>query len=132
MTYYEQEVKRIKELLYSNQKQLETVIGARNFIRKNFNKDLNLNMLSNYWFTSKYHLLRLFKRYYGQTPKQYHIEIRIEKAKDLLRAGKKVKETCFEVGFESVGSFCNLFKLKVGKTPGEYQKEQLSIREEKI
>ena len=37
-----------------------------------------------------------------------------------------VTETCFAVGFESLGSFSTLFKTKTGKSPTEFQKEQLS------
>ncbi len=126
MTFYETEIKRIRKICYANDKQLETVIATRNFIDNNFEKALNLNFLSRVHFTSKYHLLRLFKRYYGLTPKQYVIDKRIKKSKEHLDKGMSVTETCFAVGFESVGSFSTLFKAKTGKSPNEYQKEQLS------
>ena len=71
MTFYEGEITRIKTIVYSNQGQLDTVIGTRNYINHNYDTDLNLDFLSHTRFTSKYHLLRLFKKYYGQTPKQY-------------------------------------------------------------
>ena len=126
MTFYENEVNRIRNICYSNEKQLETVIATRNFINNNFEKELNLNYLSLARFTSKYHLLRLFKRYYGLTPKQYLIDKRIEKSKEQLGKGMSVTETCYNVGFGSLGSFSALFKVKTGKSPREYQKEQLS------
>jgi AraC-like DNA-binding protein len=72
-------------------------------------------------------MLRLFKKYYGQTPRQYLIDKRIEKSKEQLKIGISVTETCFAVGFESLSSFSNLFKTKTGKSPTEFQKEQLSI-----
>ncbi len=126
MTFYETEIKRIRNSCYSNDKQLETVIATRNFIDNNFEKALNLDLLSYLRFTSKYHLLRLFKKYYGLTPRQYLIDIRIAKSKEQLKSGMSVTETCFAVGFESLGSFSTLFKAKTGKSPSEYQKEQLS------
>ena len=126
MTFYETEIKRIKNSCYSNDKQLETVIATRNFIDNHFEKALNLDFLSYLSITSKYHLLRLFKRYYGFTPKQYLIDKRIAKSKEQLKGGMSVTETCFAVGFESLGSFSTLFKAKTGKSPSEYQKEQLS------
>ncbi len=127
MTLYEEKINHIKNSCYSNDKQLKTVIATRNFIDKNFDKDLNLNLLSDVRFTSKYHLQRLFKRYYGLTPKQYIIDKRIQKSKEYLKNGLKVTETCFAVGFESLGSFSKLFKTKTGKSPSEFQKEQVSI-----
>ncbi|WP_036385578.1 AraC family transcriptional regulator [Muricauda sp. MAR_2010_75] len=126
MTFYEKELNRINGIIYSNQEQIETVIGVRSYIDNNFDKDLNLDLLSRFRFVSKYHLLRLFKKHYGLTPKQYLIDKRIEKSKEQLINGMSVTETCFAVGFESLGSFSILFKTKTGKSPSEFQKEQLS------
>lgn len=126
MTFYEEKISQIKNTCFSNDKQIATIIGTRNFIDNNYEKELNLDLLSKIRFTSKYHLIRLFKRYYGQTPRQYLINKRIEKSKENLKNGMTVTETCFSVGFESLGSFSKLFKTKTGKSPSEYQKQQLS------
>jgi len=126
MTFYESEINRIKSLCYSCKGQIETVIGTRRYINNNFDKELSLDVLSHIRFTSKFHLLRLFKKYYGQTPKQYLTDKRIEKAKELLTKGINITETCFAVGFESPSSFSTLFKIREGLTPTEFQKEQFS------
>ncbi|TQV88277.1 helix-turn-helix domain-containing protein [Aliikangiella coralliicola] len=126
MTFYETELRRIRKQVYSNQQQLDLVIGIKKLIDANYDSDLNLDMLSFHRFISKYYLLRLFKRYFGLTPKQYLIDKRIEKSKEFLRAGTSVTQTCFAVGFKSLGSFSVLFKEKIGISPKQYQKEQLS------
>ena len=126
MTFYETEIERIKNNVYSNDKQVETVIAIRNFINTNFDRDINLDLLSHIRYVSKYHLLRLFKKYYGLTPRQYLMDKRIEKSKEFLKSGTSVTETCFAVGFNSLGSFSTLFKNKTGKSPTQFQKEQLS------
>ena len=126
MTKYEREINRINSVIYSNQEQIETVIGVRNYIDNNYDKKLNLDLLSRFRFVSKFHLLRLFKKHYGQTPRQYLIDKRIEKSKVHLKKGMSVTETCFAVGFESLGSFSTLFKTKTGNSPSEFQNEQLS------
>lgn len=128
MTFYQTEINRIKNICFSNNTQIETAISVRNFIDNHFYKDLNLDLLSQTHFVSKYHLLRLFKKYYGLTPRQYLMDKRIEKSKENLINGMTVTETCFSIGFESLGSFSNLFKTKTGKSPSVFQKEQLSIR----
>ena len=126
MTYYEKEINRINSIIYSNKEQIETVIGIRNFIDNNYDNDLNLNLLSRLRFISKFHLIRLFKKHYGLTPKQYLIDKRIAKSKEKLKNGLSVTETCFSVGFKSLGSFSTLFKAKTGKSPSEFQIEQFS------
>ena len=132
MTYYLKEITRIKNTCYSNRGQLDTVIGTRHFIENNFDKELNLKLLSHIRFTSKFHLLRLYKRYYGQTPKQYLIDKRIEQAKKLLTKGTAVAETCFDIGFNSPSSFSTLFKSRVGLSPAEFQKRATFTKSEKI
>jgi AraC-like DNA-binding protein len=122
MTYYHKEISRIASSCYSNKGQLETVIGTRHYINNNFDKELNLDLLSHIRCTSKFHLLRLFKKYYGQTPKQYLTDKRIEQAKELLTNGTNVTETCYDIGFDSPSSFSTLFKSRVGQTPSEFQK----------
>ena len=123
MTHYQSEINRIRNICYSNIRKIETVIGTRHYINNNFDSELNLNFLSHHLFTSKFHLLRLLKKYYGQTPKQYLTDKRIERSKELLKNGISVTETCFDVGFESPSSFCTLFKCKAGLTPTEFQKK---------
>ena len=125
MTFYESEIKRIKSVVYSNQGQLDTVIGTRNYIDNNYDTDLNLDLLSHTRFTSKFHLLRLFRKYYGQTPKQYLTDKRIEKAKELLNKGMNVTDTCFAIGFESPCSFSTLFKSRTGLSPAAFQKRAI-------
>jgi AraC-like DNA-binding protein len=128
MTHYLKEVTRIKNACYANQGQLDAVIGARRYINNNFDKSLNLDLLSDVVFTSKFHLLRLFKRYYGQTPRQYLIDKRMEHAKKLLKEGVSISDTCFDIGYECPSSFSTLFKSRVGLTPTEFQKRAISTK----
>ncbi|GAB5399495.1 MAG: hypothetical protein Aureis2KO_10800 [Aureisphaera sp.] len=126
MTQYEKALNKTRQIVYSNEGQINTVIEIRNYIQNNYDMDLSLDVLSHVQPVSKYHLLRLFKKYYGMTPRQYLIDIRIDKSKGHLRNGMSVTESCFAVGFESLGSFSTLFKTKTGKSPRQFQKEQLS------
>ena len=122
MNLYQRELDRIRKICYSNEGQIQTVIGTRKFIDLNFDRELNLDLLSDVRFTSKFHLLRLFKKYYGLTPKQYLIAKRVEKSKEYLKSGMSVTEACFAVGFESPSSFSTLFKSRAGLSPAEFQK----------
>jgi len=126
MTFYEREITRIKNDVYANTDQLGRVIQMRHYIEDNYAADLNLDQISEVIFVSKFHLHRLFRRYYGQTPKQYLTEKRLAQAKVFLKAGMSITDTCFAVGFECPSSFCTLFKGKTGLTPSSFQKKQYS------
>ncbi|RIV67562.1 helix-turn-helix domain-containing protein [Flagellimonas aequoris] len=126
MTFYRSEILRIKDVCYSNTGQIQKVLKTRNYIENHLDQDLNLDTLAYVGFTSKYHLLRLFKQYYGQTPMQFLIDKRIEKSKFYLKKGISISETCYLVGFESPSSFSTLFKKKTGSMPSSFQKKQFS------
>jgi len=122
MTYYIQELKRIKRTCFSNKVQVDIAVNTKRYIDTNFDKEISLDLLAHLRFTSKYHLIRVFKKYYGITPRQYLINKRVEKAKIFLKAGKSVSDTCYTIGFESINSFSNLFKTKTGISPSIYRK----------
>lgn len=126
MTFYEREITKIKNTVYANDDQLGRVIRMRRYMEDNYDADLDLDHMSEIIFTSKFHLHRLFRKYYGQTPKQYLTEKRLAQARVLLKQGISVTDTCFAVGFECPSSFCHLFKSKTGLTPSSFQKEQYS------
>ena len=122
MNYYIQELERIKGICFSNEIQLEVAINTKRYLDTNFEQEINLDLLAHLQYTSKYHLIRVFKRYYGVTPRQYLINKRIEKAKIFLKSGKSVSDTCYAIGFESINSFSNLFKTKTGMSPSIYRR----------
>lgn len=122
MTYFAQELERIKKICFSNEHQINMAINTKRYIDTNYDKRINLDLLAHLQFSSKYHLIRVFKRYYGMTPRQYLIDKRIENAKRILKTGKSVSDTCYSVGFESINSFSTLFKAKTGKSPSAFKK----------
>jgi AraC-like DNA-binding protein len=71
-------------------------------------------------YMNKFHFLAHFKSITGSTPHQYFTQIKLQKALDLLGSKQySVSEVCFALGFESVGSFSNLFKRKFHVTPSK-------------
>jgi AraC-like DNA-binding protein len=58
------------------------------------------------------------------------IERRIEKAKELLGSDElRVTDVCFEVGFQSLGSFSTLFRREVGHAPMTYREQTQAKRQ---
>jgi AraC-like DNA-binding protein len=96
---------------------------ARRFIDHNYDTPLTLEHISSEAGFSPYHFIRLFRAAYRQTPHQYLMQQRIEKAKELLRSSDMpINEICYTVGFESLGSFTTLFRRIAGLSPGAYRK----------
>jgi AraC-like DNA-binding protein len=71
---------------------------------------------------SEAHFIRSFKRAFGETPHQYLLTRRLERAASLLRSTDySVAEICVNVGLASVGSFTTSFRRAYGVTPTEYR-----------
>ncbi|MFD1677150.1 AraC family transcriptional regulator [Alicyclobacillus fodiniaquatilis] len=66
--------------LLSNWEQLNR---AKNYISHHINREIILDDLSSIANINKYYLCRLFKNAFGMTPIQYHVAIRLEKAKQM-------------------------------------------------
>jgi AraC-like DNA-binding protein len=105
----------------------DTFIGlcdARARMLDELDEPLTLDELAEVAGLSKFHFVRAFRAVFGQTPHQHLTQVRIAKAKELLRRpSASVTETCFDVGFTSVGSFSALFTRRVGQSPARYQRE---------
>jgi AraC-like DNA-binding protein len=72
---------------------------------------------------SPFHFIRQFEALFGLTPHQFRIRSRLDQAKILLAKGHhSVTEVCMEVGFDSLGSFSDLFARLVGTAPSTYQR----------
>ena len=103
----------------------ERLWRARRFIDDYYDLPLNLSEISRQACLSRYHFLRLFRDAFQTTPHQYLIQRRIAKAKELLRSKPlSVTDVCFEVGFQSLGSFSSLFRRCVGDAPAKYRKRE--------
>ncbi len=108
----------------------ERLWRARKYIDDCYALPLDLTSISKQACLSRYHFLRSFRDAFATTPHQYLIQRRIEKAKELLRVRSlSVTDVCFEVGFESLGSFSSLFRKCVGHAPINYrQRERESLK----
>jgi AraC-like DNA-binding protein len=68
-------------------------------------------------------LIRRFTALFGETPHQYRLRERLDRAKELLACGAlSVTGICMEVGFSSVGSFSAWFARRVGEPPSTYRR----------
>ncbi len=117
--------KRIIHALGNGSDLHERLCRARQFIDECYDLPLDLAEISKQACLSRYHFLRLFRDTFDTTPHQYLIRRRIDKAKELLRSRRlSVTDVCFEVGFQSLGSFSALFRKCVGDAPVNYRRRE--------
>ncbi|MNN70293.1 HTH-type transcriptional regulator YesS [compost metagenome] len=102
-------------------KSVETV---KRWIIEHYNEPAELGHLANLVYLTPSYLSKLFKTETGMTITDYLIEIRIKKAKHLLKqsAEMKIHEIGSEVGYPDPAYFNKLFKRMVGITPNEYKR----------
>jgi AraC-like DNA-binding protein len=96
---------------------------ACTLIHDNQTKNLNIEALAES-LNINYSLFRkVFKKYTGLSPLQYHTSLRMKQAIYLLtNTNQSVKEISYNLGFCSVFYFSKLFKEKTNQTPIEYRK----------
>jgi two-component system, response regulator YesN len=102
----------------------ELVMEVKRIVDYEFaNNNLDLNEISNRLSVSTSHLSRLVKKELGLSFKEYLIEKRIEKAKELVRnTDLRFNEIALIIGYSNQHYFTRAFKKIVGFSPSEYRR----------
>jgi AraC-like DNA-binding protein len=107
---------------------------AREFLEGNFAENVSLARLSEIANVSPYHLNRVFSEELGLPPHAYQTQVRIAKAKTLLREGWGISDAALLTGFSDQSHLTRHFKKFVGVAPGEYARSprilELGIRKD--
>ncbi len=102
------------------------IVQAKMFIDEHFREKINLDEIAEEASFSRFHFIRLFRAAYGSTPHQYLVSLRMNEAEKLMaNPTLRIQDICFEIGFESVGTFTTQFTKVFGKTPKTRQNEIL-------
>ena len=105
-------------------KDIEKKIRKANlYMRDNLNRNINMEELALSQGISYSTFRRMYKKYMGMSPNQYHLRLRIQKSKEMILYSKKsIKLIAYELGFESIHYFSRLYKNKEGISPSEIRK----------
>lgn len=97
----------------------------KSFIDSNLDKNLSLAELSSKIYRSEAQTIRIFKSAYNQTPYDYLIDQRIERATlFLLNTGMSIKEIALRLGFYDEHYFSNVYKKRTGNSPSKLRKNR--------
>ena len=95
---------------------------AQAYIRENISRSISRSEVAQYLHINEDYFSRSFKKYTGQTFKDYDILVRMETAKTLLEQTKlPVSMIAGKVGFDNFSHFSQAFRKYSGKTPSEYR-----------
>ena len=98
------------------------LLRAKDLVDARYREPLDVAALARAAFVSPAHFSRQFRRTFGETPHQYLLTRRLERAAELLRnTDRSVADICLTVGMRSVGSFTTTFGRTYGMSPTAYR-----------
>ena len=98
------------------------LLRAKDLADARYREPLDIATLARAAHLSPAHFIREFRRTFGETPHQYLLTRRLERAAALLRnTDRSVADICLMVGLQSVGSFTTSFGRAYGMSPTAYR-----------
>lgn len=95
---------------------------ALQFMKEHFNEKLTLKQVAEHCYVSQWHLSKLLNRQVKRNFYDILNEIRMEKAKELLKDGSlRVSDVAERVGYGEATHFSRIFKKETGMSANEYR-----------
>ena len=93
------------------------------YIDESLGESLKVRELARHVGLSQFHFARMFRRSVGRPPHGYLTDLRMERAKRLLReTGMPLAEVATRVGYQTQAHFTGVFHREVGMTPRSYRR----------
>jgi AraC-like DNA-binding protein len=99
---------------------------SRQYLEEHAEENVSLHALARSAGLSAFHLCRVFREAVGMTPHAYQTQVRVRRAKSLLRAGLPITLAAAEAGFYDQAHLTRHFKRIVGLTPGRYVRDAIA------
>jgi AraC family transcriptional regulator len=122
-------VNKAKEKVSFSPSSLTNISKVIYYIENNLGESIDIEKLSGICCYSPTYFAKLFFKVMGNTPMNYVLGKRINKAKELLNAsGISVERLSRVMGFSSPSHFIRSFKKQEGVTPAEFRKQSLMFK----
>lgn len=109
----------------------DAMMRARDYILENYDKHISLSELASHVYLSESYLSHCFKARFGTSPKNFILQVRINRAKELLSStDMKINDIALKVGFLSQQRFNDAFKRLENLTPLNYRKNSKTLAAE--
>jgi len=100
----------------------ERILRVTNHLNRQLDKKIRLDQLAKLACCSPFHFIRVFESIMGETPQQYIIRKRMERAGfNLLKHDWSVTDVAFSVSYETPSSFCKSFKNTFRISPRQFR-----------
>jgi AraC-like DNA-binding protein len=93
---------------------------VRAVLEERYAEELSLHALAAAAKLSRFHLLRLFRLHTGMAPHAFQLQLRLARAKELLKLSVPLGEIALRVGFFDQSHFSRYFSRTFGISPGRY------------
>jgi AraC-like DNA-binding protein len=115
-----------KQKGFSGKRIVKVIEEVRFMMRQNLSLEINLENLAEQNNVGYSYFRKMFKKFTGVAPGQYHLQLKLMRAKELLiSTDKTIKEISHELGFQTIYHFSNLFKKKEGINPSQFRKKNI-------
>lgn len=116
---------------HRSEQQESLVTKTKRYIQGHLDEGVSLTAIADHVHFSREYLLRVFKKEEGVTILQYINDLKVKRAKELLKnPDLQVKDIARMLGFGSTGYFIRFFKSKSGASPQAYRGEKKSAENE--
>ena len=94
------------------------------YFEDHYAEKISLDRIADNMYLSSVYISKIFKSETGDTPIRHLINIRLEKAKELLENGWEgsIQEVAMQVGYDDVFHFGKMFKKRFGVSPSKVGK----------
>jgi AraC-like DNA-binding protein len=115
----------INKIKYSTRQEiLKRVLIAKEIIHTSYLDNLDLNYIAKESSLSKYFLIKSFRQVFNITPHQYHLRLKINKAKELLIHEKNyaITEVASSLNYPDIYTFSKQFRNIMQCSPTEFRR----------
>lgn len=101
---------------------LQAIERARGYLGTRFAGPVRLAQIATECGLSAFQLIRVFQRVLGVSPYAYLVQMRVNRARELLHQGVAVSEVAYACGFSDQSHLTRVFKKAIGVPPGVYRR----------
>ena len=93
------------------------VLEIMEYLERNLAEDVDIDVLAERFYISKFHMMRLFRRETGTTIHTWLTQRRLMHARDRMAEGMSATQACYACGFRNYSSFTRSYARHFGTTP---------------